>query len=155
MKLLNNCLTFPTWSLMKKHWQPYLNLTVYTNMKNTAAVFVFQDKTWEDLECSNSVYWAQNQLRIWNASRLFPYRVSLSSSSSCFLFNGFDSLAVFCDETMLAVIRIFFGPIIEGLIRTFWTAVVVGTVNRGENIPKLWITQDQKQMVKSIQQSWV
>jgi hypothetical protein len=33
---------------------------------------------------------------------------------------------------MLVVMRIFLGPIIEGLIRTFWTAVAAGAVNRRE-----------------------
>lgn len=31
---------------------------------------------------------------------------------------------------MLAVMRIFLDPIIEGLIRTFWTVVVAGAINR-------------------------
>lgn len=33
---------------------------------------------------------------------------------------------MFCDDTMFVVMRMFFGPINEGLIRTFCTVGVVG-----------------------------
>lgn len=89
-------------------------------MKNTAASFKFSKIKLEKIKNILVQYTGlQTNYTFEMHLDCIPYIVSLSSSSSCFLFNGFDSLAVFCDETMLVVIRIFLGPIIEGLIRTF------------------------------------
>lgn len=90
-------------------------------MKNTSATFQFSKVKLEKME---NILVQYNGLQ---TNYMFEIHLdcvlyivsSSSSSSSCFLFNGFDSLAMFCDETMLVVIRIFLGPIIEGLIRTF------------------------------------